>query len=223
MRRSTSSGEDDWYETLTRIPEDDIIGEELPGADSLSRGRVWCLDPLDGTHNFISGLPLWAVCIGMCSDGIPALGVIHAPALGLTWTAFQGQGAYCNNEPLSVADSAEIVRSDMIAFSTEAANELRVDLPHSQRNLGSAALHCAYLASGAFKACLFASWWVWDVVPGAAIGFEAGAAACNLHGEQIASFAGFAAHERNEPLILGPASCCDVLAANTKHCAPQSR
>ncbi len=206
-----------------RWPEDAILGEEMLGAEDLSRGRVWCLDPIDGTHNFIGGLPLWAVCIAMCTEGIPVLGVIHAPALGLTWTAFQGQGAYCNGERLSVADNAKIARSDMIAFTTEATNELRLDLPHSQRNLGSAALHTGYVASGVFKACLFSSWWVWDVVAGAAIGFEAGAVACNLRGERVTSFADFAAQGKNEPLILAPASCCDILAANTRYCPPQSR
>ena len=110
-----------------RWPQDAIIGEEMLGADDLSQGRVWCLDPIDGTHNFIGGLPLWAVCIAMCTDGIPVLGVIHAPALGLTWTAFQGQGAYCNGEELSVADSGEMVRSYMIACTTEETNELRLN------------------------------------------------------------------------------------------------
>ena len=198
-----------------RWPGDTIVGEELAGRADMGSGRVWCLDPIDGTHNYVGGLPLWAVCIGMCADGIPALGIIHAPALGLTWTAFRGQGAFCNGERLSIADTSEIVRSDMIAFTTEAADELRLDLPHSQRNLGSGSLHAAYVASGGFKACLFTNWWIWDVVPGVAIGLEAGAAACNLPGERITSFAGFAAQGKNDPLILAPDSCCHLLAGNT--------
>lgn len=208
-----------------RWPSDTIVGEELAGRADMGSGRVWCIDPVDGTHNYVRGLPLWAVCIGMCADGVPVLGIIHAPALGLTWTAFRGQGAFCNAEHISVTDTSEIVRSDMIAFTTEATDELFISLPHSQRDLGSASLHAGYVASGVFKACLFTNWWIWDVVPGVAIGLEAGATACNLHGERVTSFAGFAAQDKNASLILAPDSCCDLLTANTvrrRRTRPQS-
>ena len=197
-----------------RWPTDAIVGEELAGTADMSRGRVWCLDPVDGTHNFIGGLPLWAVCLGLCENGMPVAGVIHAPALGLTWTGFAGQGAYLNGERLSVAPTEGILRSDMIAFTTEASAQLRLTIPHSQRDLGSGALHCGYLATGAYKAAVFASWWVWDVVAGAAIGFEAGAIACDLRGQPVTSFGGFAAQEKNEPLVLAAPSCCELLTAH---------
>jgi len=198
-----------------RWPGDAIVGEEIVGSPDTGTDNVWYIDPIDGTHNFIGGLPLWAVCIGRCNGGVPTAGVIHAPVLGLTWTGFSGQGAYLNGAPVSIPDCREIVRSDMIAFTTEAASDLQLDLPHSQRNLGSAALHCGYLATGAFKACLFANWLMWDVVPGFAIAAEAGAIACNLAGEPITSFAGFAARDRHAPLILAAAPCCELVAAHT--------
>ncbi len=198
-----------------RWPNDAIIGEEMPDSTEIQTDNIWYIDPIDGTHNFIGGLPLWAVCIGRCSQGVPTAGVIHTPALGLTWTGFGGQGAYLNGAPVSIPDCEEIVRSDMIAFTTEAASELRLNLPHSQRNLGSGALHCGYLITGAFKACLFSNWLMWDVVPGFAIAVEAGATACNLAGQPITTFAGFAAHDRHEPIVLAAAYCCELVAANT--------
>ena len=66
-----------------RWPHDGLIGEEL-GIDDLTQARVWCLDPIDGTHNFVAGLPLWVVSIGLCEHGLPTAGVVHAPMLNLT-------------------------------------------------------------------------------------------------------------------------------------------
>ena len=146
---------------------------------------------------------------------MPTAGVIYAPDLSLTWTGFEGQGAYLNEAPVSIPDCEEIVRSDMIAFTTESASDLQLDLPHGQRNLGSAALHCGYLTTGAFKACLFSNWLMWDVVPGLAIATEAGAIVCNPVGKPITNFAGFAARGRHEPIILAAASCCELVAAHT--------
>ncbi len=203
-------------------PDDAIVGEEIPDRVDSGAQNVWYVDPIDGTHNFIAGLPLWAVCIGRCTEGVPTTGVIHAPALGLTWTGFEGQGARLNGAPVSVPDCTEIVRSDMIAFTTEAIGDLRLDLPHGQRNLGSAALHCGYLATGAFVACLFSNWLMWDVVPGFAIAAEAGATACNLAGQPITTFAGFAARDRHEPIVLAADSCCKPVAAHTTQPRPPS-
>ncbi len=198
-----------------RWPNDAIVGEEMASSADTGTDNVWYVDPIDGTHNFIGGLPLWAVCIGRCIKGVPTVGVIHAPVLGLMWAAFEGQGARLNGALVSIPDCEQIVRSDMIAFTTEAAGDLHLDLPHGQRNLGTAALHCGYLSTGAFKACLFSNWLMWDVVPGFAIATEAGAIACNPAGQRITTFAGFVPRGRHEPLILATAPCCELLAAHT--------
>ena len=105
----------------------------------------------------------------------------------------------------------------MIAFTTEAASDLQLDLPHGQRNLGSGALHCGYLTTGAFKACLFSNWLMWDVVPGLAIATEAGAIACNPVGKPITSLEGFAARNRHEPIVLATSPCCDLITAHTTY------
>jgi len=198
-----------------RWPDDAIVGEEMADSADTDTDEVWYVDPIDGTHNFIGGLPLWAVCIGRCSEGVPTAGVIYAPDLGLTWTGFQGQGAYLNGTPLCVPDCEQIVRSDMIAFTTESASDLQLDLPHSQRNLGSAALHCGYLTTGAFKACLFSNWLMWDVVPGLTIAAEAGAIAYNLAGQPLPTLTGFTARDRHEPIIVAAARCGELVAAHT--------
>lgn len=85
-------------ETLRAIltearPGDGIFGEEFGGAP-VSTGRVWVLDPIDGTKNFVRGVPVWCTLIALISDGVPVVGVISAPALGRRWWAADGIGAY---------------------------------------------------------------------------------------------------------------------------------
>ncbi|QVI26802.1 histidinol-phosphatase [Mycolicibacterium neoaurum] len=85
-------------ETLRAIltearPGDGIFGEEFGGAP-VSTGRVWVLDPIDGTKNFVRGVPVWCTLIALISDGVPVVGVISAPALGRRWWAADGLGAY---------------------------------------------------------------------------------------------------------------------------------
>ncbi|MGU3650262.1 histidinol-phosphatase [Mycolicibacterium sp. A43C] len=80
--------------TLTAArPGDGIFGEEFGGAP-VSTGRVWVLDPIDGTKNFVRGVPVWCTLIALISDGVPVVGVISAPALGRRWWAAHGLGAH---------------------------------------------------------------------------------------------------------------------------------
>ncbi|TQK31264.1 histidinol-phosphatase [Arthrobacter sp. SLBN-53] len=80
--------------TLTAArPGDGIFGEEFGGAP-VSTGRVWVLDPIDGTKNFVRGVPVWCTLIALISDGTPVVGVISAPALGRRWWAAHGLGAH---------------------------------------------------------------------------------------------------------------------------------
>lgn len=77
-------------------PGDRIIGEEYGGLaeDGLPDGRVWIIDPIDGTKNFVRGVPVWATLIGLVVDGEPTVGYVSAPALGKRWWAATGCGAW---------------------------------------------------------------------------------------------------------------------------------
>ena len=199
-----------------RWPEDDIVGEELLGARDLTRPRVWCLDPIDGTHNFIAGLPLWVVSIGLCERGRPTLGVVHAPMLNLTFTGAVGVGAFVNGRPLHTIRDQQILANDLIGVTTEAAEEVKLQLPHKSRNLGSAALHACYVAAGIFKGALFTHWGVWDLAAGLAIAAEAGAVACTLDGQQLDTLAHLDAHSRQAPLVLAPPQLCSQIVTNIR-------
>ncbi|MDR1799367.1 MAG: histidinol phosphatase [Bifidobacteriaceae bacterium] len=82
-------------------PADKVLGEEFGGtkkskllAIQEAGTRAWVIDPIDGTANYVRGLPVWATLIGLVADGRPAVGVVSAPALGRRWFAAAGYGAW---------------------------------------------------------------------------------------------------------------------------------
>jgi histidinol-phosphatase len=75
-------------------PHDAVLGEEGGGPADERTGRVWLLDPIDGTKNFLRGVPIWATLIALVEDGRPVVGVISAPALRQRWWAAAGAGAH---------------------------------------------------------------------------------------------------------------------------------
>ncbi|HYN75990.1 MAG TPA: histidinol-phosphatase, partial [Candidatus Limnocylindria bacterium] len=74
-------------------PEDGVHGEEY-GGEADVHGRTWVLDPIDGTKNFVRGVPVWATLVALLEDGVPVVGVVSAPALGRRWWAATGSGAW---------------------------------------------------------------------------------------------------------------------------------
>jgi histidinol-phosphatase len=93
-------------------PDDSVLGEEFGGSTAFS-GRQWIIDPIDGTKNFVRGVPVWATLIALLDDGVPSLGVVSAPALRRRWWAARGFGAFAavDGSPprrLSVSSVAEL-------------------------------------------------------------------------------------------------------------------
>lgn len=74
-------------------PDDTVFGEEFGGTTTLT-GRQWVIDPIDGTKNFVRGVPVWCTLIALLEDGVPTVGVVSAPALARRWWAGLGQGAF---------------------------------------------------------------------------------------------------------------------------------
>ncbi len=102
-------------------PDDSILGEEFGGTTTFS-GRQWIIDPIDGTKNFVRGVPVWASLIALLEDGVPSVGVVSAPALQRRWWAARGQGAFAavdGAQPrrLSVSSVAEL-GSASLSFSS---------------------------------------------------------------------------------------------------------
>ncbi len=88
-------------------PDDALLGEEF-GGDVTFAGRQWVIDPIDGTKNFVRGVPVWATLVSLLVDGKPVVGVVSAPALGRRWWAAEGAGAWrLFNTPASSGTSAD--------------------------------------------------------------------------------------------------------------------
>ena len=109
-------------------PDDAVLGEEF-GGDATLTGRQWIIDPIDGTKNFVRGVPVWATLIALLDDGVPVVGVVSAPALKRRWWASAGHGAFVREghagdgvpgdvaRRLSVSQVADLASSSL-AFSS---------------------------------------------------------------------------------------------------------
>jgi histidinol phosphatase-like enzyme (inositol monophosphatase family) len=84
------------------FPEDGILGEEGAAKESRS-GRRWIIDPIDGTRDFVRGIPTWGVLVGLEADGDVLVGACNLPALGDLYSAVRGAGAYRNDAPIRIS------------------------------------------------------------------------------------------------------------------------
>ena len=89
---------------VVAFPDDAVIGEEDGRTGSDRNGRVWIVDPIDGTKNFAAGVPMWSTAIALAVDGTPALGVVDVPAWGRRYHAVRGGGSWMNDRPIAVSE-----------------------------------------------------------------------------------------------------------------------
>ncbi|WJR34211.1 inositol monophosphatase family protein [Mycobacteroides immunogenum] len=173
----------------TAAPNVGLLGEETAHQiDIAAADYLWVLDPIDGTSNFVHGLPLCAVSVSLLHHGTPVVAVTRAPFLHRTYHAVQGNGAYLNNTTITcnaVTDLADaIISLGDYAVGPDAArrNEHRIALttaliPRVERirMFGAATLDLAFIAEGAIDACIIMSNKPWDTAAGTLIAAEAGA------------------------------------------------
>ena len=175
----------------TERPDDGLLAEEGAHSEGGS-GRRWVVDPLDGTTNFLYGIPAWAVSVALEDDEGAAVGVVHDPVRGETFAAARGLGAHLDGEPIEVA-GAERLESALIAtgFGYEpdrrlAQAKVLVDvLPRVRdiRRAGAAALDLAWLGAGRLDGYYERGLNPWDWAAGRLIVSEAGGALRELDGE----------------------------------------
>jgi myo-inositol-1(or 4)-monophosphatase len=94
-------------ENAAAFPGDGIVGEEQSESAG-STGYVWIIDPIDGTGNFVRGIPAWCVAIAVAHDGVAVAGVICDPIVGETFHAGRGGGAFLNGRPIKTAATSAI-------------------------------------------------------------------------------------------------------------------
>ena len=173
------------------FPRHAIEAEEAV-RDEPSDAPRWFLDPLDGTVNFVHGLPSFAVSLGLWADGAPEVAVVHAPRLAETFHAVRAGGAFLGERRLAVSRASTLAesvlatgfpyrradpRTNNVANFTALILEVR-DL----RRLGSAALDLAYVAAGRFDGYWELGLAPHDVAAGALLVREAGGRVSDLAG-----------------------------------------
>jgi myo-inositol-1(or 4)-monophosphatase len=177
-----------------RHPSDAFLAEESGShatgdgraADSGS-GRVWIVDPVDGTINYANGIPFFCVSIGLAVDGRPSVGVVLDPTRDELFTATADGPATLNGEPITASDKDRL--SDFVVQMALAgravvtrARAVRKQIRIS-RSMGSSALGLAYVANGRFDAFIQQSGMSnWDVAAGGLIAERAGATVTAMDG-----------------------------------------
>jgi myo-inositol-1(or 4)-monophosphatase len=177
--RDPVSEVDSRVETLIRkrlaeqFPDHDIIGEEFNERPGRDHDFVWAVDPIDGTANFVNGLPLFAASIGVLHKGRPVAGALwcsvsHALRAGVYHASAGGKLRFDGADVTPKVNPAVRRRLAGVPELTGA------DAEWETRKTGSAALECAFVAAGLLQAARFASPNIWDVAGGIALVETAG-------------------------------------------------
>ena len=174
------------------LPGSRFIGEEFASQERETSGYTWVIDPLDGTTNFLHGLPVFSISIALLDEGRPVLGVVHCPALGETFTAVRGEGAHLNGQRIQVSSNSELSKSLLatgfpyyeFGKMQPYLELLQVFMKGTQglRRMGSAAIDLAYTACGCFDAFFEMNLSPWDIAAGMLLVEEAGGKVCDFSG-----------------------------------------
>ncbi|MGN1451907.1 MAG: inositol monophosphatase family protein [Eubacteriales bacterium] len=204
-------------------PEAGFLGEEDDGASSSGPAKyVFIVDPIDGTSNYMFGLRLSTVSIALCDAerGRPVAAAVCCPSSGEVFSALEGGGAFLNGKQIRVSDRK--LQNSLAAFGSTPYDrtlaplhmEILSDIYSScldVRNLGSAALHLAYLAAGRFGGFYEMRLCPWDYAAGALLITEAGGRITNFSGN-------FPSLESGDSIVAGtPAAYPEMLGIISSH------
>ncbi len=172
-----------------KFPSDGILAEE--GLDESSE-NMWVVDPIDGTVNFVYGLPSFSVSIAYVRSGEPVMGVVHLPAIGETYYAVEGRGAFKDGERLSVSSRSVLKESIGLMgffrdFSGRFLSEIE-DRVVRVRMLGSIAVGVSYIAAGKADFYVAKRANPWDVAAAVLILREAGGKVTDFNGKDEGIF-----------------------------------
>jgi myo-inositol-1(or 4)-monophosphatase len=190
-------------ELRKRFPGDGIVGEENDTGDAITfdcpdpAGRVWVIDPIDGTNNFVAGFPSFAVCIGLMEAGQPVLGVVLDVCRNVVYSAAKGEGAWLDGRRVAVLpkpldeSSLLMITSNLLdkdghlpRYAVQWVGQTTWKL----RCIGSAALEAVQVAAGIAHAALTLHGKLWDAAAPCAIVLEAGGVVTDPQGKPIFPF-----------------------------------
>ncbi len=174
-------------------PQDQILGEEF-GGEVVHAGRQWVIDPIDGTKNYVRGVPVWATLIALLEDGVPVVSVVSAPALRRRWYAVKDHGAFriFNGEPrrlkvsgINRLEDASLAMSSLVGWQERGLRERFIELSDETwrlRGYGDFWNYCL-VAEGAVDAAAEPEVSLWDLAAPYLLVREAGGTFTNLDGE----------------------------------------
>ncbi|HYI40954.1 MAG TPA: 3'(2'),5'-bisphosphate nucleotidase CysQ [Allosphingosinicella sp.] len=165
-------------------PEAGWLSEEtLDASDRIERPRLWVVDPIDGTRDYLRGRPGWCVSVALVEDRTPLIGVLDAPARGEHWSAEKGLGAWRNGERLRVSGRRALAGARV---PTDLLPEVDSDLLAIPKP-NSIALRIALVAAGEADLVATLRWgFEWDIAAAALIASEAGATVSGALGQPLA-------------------------------------
>src|SRR4030081_3164108 len=182
------------YDDLSKArPGYGFIGEEGGAREGADKSHTWIVDPLDGTTNFLHGIPQFAISIGLQREGTIIAGVIYNPANDELYIAERGKGAFLNDQRLRVAGRRKlnecviacglphIGRGDL-ALSRAELTEIQARVA-GLRRFGAASLDMAFVASGSLDGYWERDLQPWDMAAGQIIVREAGGTVSSIGGE----------------------------------------
>jgi myo-inositol-1(or 4)-monophosphatase len=158
------------------FPDDRFLGEETAATFTGPLDDCWIVDPIDGTHNFLRGVPYWNVAIAYVRHGRPQVGVVFDPVNGELYRAARGGGAFCDDASgtarLHVAATAKLAGAYVaLGHHDRAADARYLEIRRrmmasgvSMRNFGSAALQLAHVARGRLDAFVELHLSIWDAI-----------------------------------------------------------
>jgi len=165
-------------------PEAGWLSEETSDeSDRIERPRLWVVDPIDGTRDYLRDRPGWCVSVALVEDRVPVLGVLAAPKRAELWTAARGEGSRRNGVPLRVSPRAELAGARVPADQLPRVDGdlVSVEKPNS------IALRIALVAAGEADLVATLRWgFEWDIAAAALIAEEAGATVSGALGQPLA-------------------------------------
>lgn len=184
-------------ERLPQIINCPMLGEEMSADEQHAIWQhaatgLWVVDPIDGTNNFINGLPHFALSVAYIRHGRTQLGAIFHPMMQEMFTAERGRGAWLNGRPLPLRHAPKKLNESIAGVevkylrSGKLASRMQTLHPFgSQRSMGSSTLDWCYLAAGRYDLYLHGGQKLWDYAAGALIYEEAGGRLATLEGDDF--------------------------------------
>ncbi len=181
-------------QAIVNVP---VLGEEMTAAEQHAiwnegHDGLWCIDPIDGTSNFVRGLPYFAVSVALLRGEKSVLGVVFDPVGNEMFAAEHERGAFLNGERLhdraaTIPLAQALASVDLKRLNRKLVTKLAADPPYSsQRNFGASALDWCYTAVGRYDMYLHGGQKLWDYAAGALIFLESGGHACCIETDDFA-------------------------------------